>query len=165
MDNTEETKHKFELLKMARELVNEEYINRRAEDHNKWIADCDVAWKTQGIKLPYPTFVIYPSDADIVAKATSLYNFLKLDNKPEIVQSSPNPWMSPVLSATNPWVKYATAIPPQSISGEAIPQPITAIIEEPVTAAIEELVVQPLDLAVTARPLFALPPWFSKSNK
>ena len=57
-DGTNKTK--LEVLKMARELLNEEYINRRAEDHNRWIAECDVAWKTKGIKLAYPPFAPYP---------------------------------------------------------------------------------------------------------
>ena len=77
MENLDDAKYKLELLRMARELLNEEYINKRAEDHNKWVADADVAWKTQGIKLPYPPFAPYPKESEIVAKALTLYNFLK----------------------------------------------------------------------------------------
>jgi hypothetical protein len=77
MENLEDAKYKLELLRMSRELLNEEYINKRAEDHNKWVADADVAWKTQGIKLPYPPFAPYPKESDIVAKALTLFNFLK----------------------------------------------------------------------------------------
>jgi hypothetical protein len=77
MESLEDAKYKLELLRMARELLNEEYINRRAEDHNKWVADADVAWKTQGIKLPYPPFAPYPKESEIVTKALTLFNFLK----------------------------------------------------------------------------------------
>lgn len=77
MSNPDEMKHRIELLKMARELLNEEYINRRAEDHNRWLAECDVAWKMKNIKLPYPPFAPYPTEAEIVAKAVSLFNFVK----------------------------------------------------------------------------------------
>lgn len=77
MENLDDAKYKLELLRMARELLNEEYINKRAEDHNKWVADADVAWKTQGIKLPYPPFASYPKESEIVAKALTLFNFLK----------------------------------------------------------------------------------------
>jgi hypothetical protein len=87
MNDAEEMKHKIELLKMARELLNEEYINRRAEDHNQWLADCDVAWKTRGVKLPYPPFAPYPSEAEIVAKASSLFNFIKPSNTTNIPET------------------------------------------------------------------------------
>ena len=84
MENFDDAKYKLELLRMSRELLNEEYINKRAEDHNKWVADADVAWKTQGIKLPYPAFAPYPKESEIVSKALTLYNFLKSssDQKP-----------------------------------------------------------------------------------
>lgn len=69
--------YRLELLKMARELLNEEYINRRAEDHNKWVADCDVARSKNELRVPYPPFAPYPSETEIVAKAVTLYNFVK----------------------------------------------------------------------------------------
>jgi hypothetical protein len=67
---------KLELLRMARELVLNEYIDRRAQDHNKWLADADVAWRTNGIKLPYPSFPIYPTEEEIITRAVSLHDFL-----------------------------------------------------------------------------------------
>jgi len=76
MSDAEDTKQRLELLKMARVLLNEEYINRRAEDHNKWLADCDVVWREQRIKLPYPAFAPYPTEEQIVSKATALYGFI-----------------------------------------------------------------------------------------
>ena len=76
MSDAEDTKQRLELLKMARVLLNEEYINRRAEDHNKWLAECDVVWREQRIKLPYPAFAPYPTEEQIVAKATTLYGFI-----------------------------------------------------------------------------------------
>lgn len=80
MSDIEQTKQRLELLKMARTLLNEEYINRRAEDHNKWLAECDESWRTRRIKLPYPPFAPYPSEAEIVAKALTLYNFVNPDS-------------------------------------------------------------------------------------
>lgn len=79
----EETKHRLEIIKMARELLNEEYINRRAQDHNKWLVESDRIWKLHRINLPYPPFASYPTDEEIVAKATVLYEFV---NKPKIVK-------------------------------------------------------------------------------
>lgn len=80
MSDIEQTKQRLELLKMARTLLNEEYINRRAEDHNKWLAECDESWRTRRIKLPYPSFAPYPSEAEIVAKALTLYGFVNPDH-------------------------------------------------------------------------------------
>lgn len=76
MPQLDDTKHRLELLKIARELLNEEYINRRAQDHNKWLAESDVVWKTTRTKLPYPPFAAYPTDEEIVSKATRLYSFV-----------------------------------------------------------------------------------------
>lgn len=61
---------------MARQMLNEEYINRRAEDHNKWLAEADVAWRTKGIKLPYPPFAPYPSEEQILQRAQELLKFV-----------------------------------------------------------------------------------------
>lgn len=88
MSDVEQTKQRLELLKMARTLLNEEYINRRAEDHNKWLAECDESWRTKRIKLPYPPFAPYPSEAEIVAKALTLYNFVNPDSaKPSATEA------------------------------------------------------------------------------
>ena len=81
MDEVETAKHRLELIRMARELANEEYINKRAEDHNAWLANVDIVWRAKGVKLPYPPFVPYPTEAEIVARAITLYNFVN-PNKP-----------------------------------------------------------------------------------
>ena len=113
MSNIDQTNQKLELLKMSRQLLNEEYINRRAEDHNKWLAECDTAWRTQRIKLPYPAFAPYPTEAEIVAKAVTLYAFInpsdtkdapdlsqkeinianQVKNMPEIPKVAESPWL------------------------------------------------------------------------
>lgn len=61
---------------LSRELLNEEYINRRAEDHNAWVADSDEAWRSRRIRLPYPPFARYPTEEDIVIRATIMYTFI-----------------------------------------------------------------------------------------
>lgn len=92
MNEIEQNKHRMELIKMARELLNEAYINRRAEDHNRWLAESDVMWRTKRMKLPYPPFATYPTDEEIVAKATALYNFV---NSPQ--PTTPLPVLDPVV--------------------------------------------------------------------
>jgi len=104
---------KLELLKIARELVINEYIDKRAQDHNKWVAEADVAWRTRGIKLPYPSFPIYPSEADIIARASALNDFLTKDEKKETV------------------IEVPEVIPPAVPPVADIP-PVDAVVTEPI---------------------------------
>jgi len=76
MEDTEKIKQRFELLKMAQELLREEYINHRAEDHNKWLAENEELWRTKRRNVPYPPFTPYPTDEAIVSAASNLYNFI-----------------------------------------------------------------------------------------
>ena len=66
----------LEILKMARELVINEYTDRRAQDHNKWLADFEVVWKNNRIRLPYPDIPPYPTETEIVTRAQTLMKFL-----------------------------------------------------------------------------------------
>lgn len=93
MSEMQDTKHKMEILKMARELLNEEYINRRAQDHNRWVAESDVAWRTRRMKLPYPPFASYPTEEEIVNKAAALYKFIH--TKPAVSEESVAPELTP----------------------------------------------------------------------
>lgn len=76
MEDVDRIKQRFELLKMARDLLNEKYINKRAEDHNKWVADNDMLWRLERRNLPYPPFAQYPTDDEVVKSALTLYKFL-----------------------------------------------------------------------------------------
>ena len=84
---------RLELLRIARELVINEYIDKRAQDHNNWLSQSEIMWKTKGIKLPYPPFPPYPTEADIIARANALEQYL-------IKTTEPND--SPVLSTVTP---------------------------------------------------------------
>ena len=66
----------LELLKMARELVINEYIDKRAQDHNDWLVQSDVAWCNHRMKLAYPAFPPYPTEIDILNRAKALHSFL-----------------------------------------------------------------------------------------
>jgi len=94
MANMDNTNQKLELLKMARQLLNEEYINRRAEDHNAWLAKCDEAWRTRRVKLPYPPFAPYPTEEQIVAKALTLYNFINPNEGKNTTDTNEQPKLS-----------------------------------------------------------------------
>lgn len=84
------TRHRMEILRMARQMLNEEYINRRAEDHNRWLAEADVAWRTKGIKLPYPPFAPYPTEEQVLAKAQELLKFV-VEPKQAAGETKPEP--------------------------------------------------------------------------
>ena len=82
MNEIQETKKKLELLKLARNLLNEEYVKARADEYSQWVRDCDAAWREQGIKLPYPALPPMPSESDVVARALKLYNYVNAAEKP-----------------------------------------------------------------------------------
>jgi len=156
--NDPTNKTKLEVLKMARELLNEEYINRRAEDHNRWIAECDVAWKTKGIKLAYPPFAPYPSEAEILAKASTLYKFVveKEMLAPPTVATAIDP------AGVSPWVTHLAPTPDIVPISEAA---ITTLLEKelpPPTEVIQEVPLtvkeDPIAESIPSKPLFATAP-------
>jgi len=129
MANMDNNNQKLELLKMARQLLNEEYINRRAEDHNKWLADCDEVWRTRRVKLPYPPFAPYPTEEQIVAKALTLYNFVNPDEGKDKTDTNeqPNPTKQAINTApkvSTPWTLYYDNNIDKATEPEVIPKPV-----------------------------------------
>ena len=127
----EYAKHRMEVLRMARQLLNEEYINRRAEDHNKWLAESDVAWRTKGVKLPYPPFAPYPTEAQILAKAQELIGFVVKEDADKILPKSvietPEP-PTPMITVPEPEVPHAPAAePPAPEIGTLGMNPVTDV--------------------------------------
>lgn len=70
----------LELLKMARELVMNEYVDTRAKLHNKWLVDSDFLWKTRKLRLSYPEIPAHPKEEDILLRAKNLTNFIHTNN-------------------------------------------------------------------------------------
>lgn len=68
---------------MAREIVNNEYIDKRAQDHNKWLADSEKL-ATRGIKIPYPDIPPYPDESIVIAKAKSLLGFVGMQDVEDV---------------------------------------------------------------------------------
>ena len=66
----------LELLRMAREIVMNEYTDRRAQDHNKWLVESDYLWRTQRLRLAYPSFPPHPNELDIIERAKVLGAFV-----------------------------------------------------------------------------------------
>jgi hypothetical protein len=72
---------RLEILKIARELVINEYIDRRAQEHNEWLEKSAELWKTQRLALAYPVIPPYPTEKEIIARAVTLMEFLIVDDK------------------------------------------------------------------------------------
>ena len=76
MTEDEKINHRFKILMIAQSMLNDEYINRRAEDHNVWVAMDNLSKLQNRPRPPYPPFVAYPSGETIIAQANIMYNFV-----------------------------------------------------------------------------------------
>ena len=67
---------RLELLKMAKDMLNDEYYGKREQISNDWHVKVDSA-KINGGTIPeHPGFPSYPSEAEIISKATALNGFV-----------------------------------------------------------------------------------------
>ncbi len=67
---------RLELLKMAKDMLTEDYYGKREVISNEYASKCEVA-KIHGTEVPaHPGFPSYPSEADIIAKANALNGFV-----------------------------------------------------------------------------------------
>ena len=67
---------RLELLKMAKDMLEQDYYAKREQVSNEYATKCDVA-KIHGTEIPaHPGFAAYPSEADIIKKATELNGFV-----------------------------------------------------------------------------------------
>jgi proteasome lid subunit RPN8/RPN11 len=76
MSNMTPFEIRLELLKMATDRLSDEYYGKREQISNDWTTKVDSA-KINGGTIPdHPGFPAYPSEADIIAKATALNGFV-----------------------------------------------------------------------------------------
>jgi len=76
MSNMTPFEIRLELLKMAKDMLSDEYYGKREQISNDWTTKVDSA-KINGGTIPdHPGFPAYPSEADIIAKATALNGFV-----------------------------------------------------------------------------------------
>ena len=67
---------RLELLKMAKDMLVEDYYSSREKISNEWALKADIA-KIHGNPIPeHPGYPAYPSEADIITKATALNGFV-----------------------------------------------------------------------------------------
>jgi hypothetical protein len=76
MSNLTPFEIRLELLKMAKDLLLEEYISNKDRLINEWQVKVESA-KLNGQTIPeHPAFPTYPSENDIINKAQSLNGFV-----------------------------------------------------------------------------------------
>ena len=76
MSNMSPFEIRLELLKMAKDMLTEDYYGKREVISNEYASKCEVA-RIHGTEVPaHPGFPAYPSEADIIAKANALNGFV-----------------------------------------------------------------------------------------
>lgn len=86
MSNLTPFEIRLELLKMAKDMLNDEYYGKREVISNEWSTKVEVA-KINGGEMPvHPGFPSYPSEIEIIAKAQTLNGFVS--NIPQDIKTS-----------------------------------------------------------------------------
>ena len=67
---------RLELLKMSKDMLQEEYFVKKETTHNNWQVETENA-RIGGLALPkQPDFPAYPTENEIIAKAQTLNGFV-----------------------------------------------------------------------------------------
>lgn len=67
---------RLELLKMAKDMLNDEYYGKREQISNDWQMKVEAAKLNGGTIPDHPGFPAIPSETDIIAKASALNGFV-----------------------------------------------------------------------------------------
>ena len=76
MSNMTPFEIRLELLKMAKEMLTEDYYGKREQVSNDWQAKVENARHAGGSPPDHPGFPAYPTEAEVIAKATTLNGFV-----------------------------------------------------------------------------------------
>jgi hypothetical protein len=76
MSNLTPFEIRLELLKMAKDMLNDEYFGKREQIGNDWHMKVESAKLNGGTIPDHPGFPPIPSEIDIIAKATALNGFV-----------------------------------------------------------------------------------------
>ena len=82
MSNLSPFEIRLELLRMAKDLLTEDFLAKKTSITEGWLSKVEVA-KLNGSALPdHPGFPPYPTEKDIITKAQELNSFVsKTDTK------------------------------------------------------------------------------------
>jgi hypothetical protein len=76
MSNMTAFEIRLELLKMARDMLADDYFGKREQISNQWSTDCDTA-KINGQEPPkHPGYPPFPSEQEVINKAKTLNDFV-----------------------------------------------------------------------------------------
>ena len=76
MSNMTPFEIRLELLKMAKDMLSDDYYGKREVISNEYATKCEIA-KIHGTEVPaHPGFPAYPSEAEIITKAQTLNGFV-----------------------------------------------------------------------------------------
>ena len=76
MSNMTPFEIRLELLKMAKDMLNDEYYGKREQISNDWHMKVESAKLNGGTIPDHPGFPAIPSELDIIAKAQVLNGFV-----------------------------------------------------------------------------------------
>jgi len=76
MSNLTPFEIRLELLKMAKDMLADEYYGKRESISNDWATKVESAKLNGGTIPDHPGFPPYPSEIEIIAKAQSLNGFV-----------------------------------------------------------------------------------------
>lgn len=76
MSNMTPFEIRLELLKMAKDMLADEYYGKREQISNDWATKVESAKLNGGTVPDHPGFPSYPSENDIIAKAQTLNGFV-----------------------------------------------------------------------------------------
>jgi hypothetical protein len=76
MSNMTAFEIRLELLKMARDMLGDDYFGKRETISNQWSTDCETA-KINGQEPPkHPGYPPFPSEQEVINKAKTLNDFV-----------------------------------------------------------------------------------------
>ncbi|NDG30787.1 hypothetical protein EB118_12020 [bacterium] len=76
MSNMTPFEIRLELLKMAQSMLEHDYFAKRERTHNDWQVKVENARHSGMIPPEHPDFPSYPSESEIITKATTLNGFV-----------------------------------------------------------------------------------------
>jgi hypothetical protein len=82
MSNMTPFEIRLELLKLSKDMLEQEYMSKREVAHNNWQVASENA-RTQGQQLPnQPEYSLFPSEQEIITKAHALNGFVSNISEP-----------------------------------------------------------------------------------
>jgi len=86
MSNMTPFEIRLELLKMAKDMLTEDYYGKRESIGQDWNVKVEVAKLNGGTIPDHPGFPVYPSEKEIITKAQELNGFVSnIETKPATI--------------------------------------------------------------------------------